>query len=492
MSPTATVYAGFGPGPTEVFLVRALVVGGGGREHAIALELHRAEAEVVAATPNANPGIERLSMATLRTDLLDTSPIVEFALQQRVQLAVIGPEAPLANGLADALRAAEIPVVGPDRAAARIEWSKRFCRELLAKQGVPGNPKFQSVTNLSELKSAVANFTGPFVVKPSGLTAGKGVWVQGSDFQTAVEGEAYAERLLASPSGRDGLLIEEKLEGEEFSQMAFVTDSGIYPMPAVQDYKRALEGNQGGNTGGMGSYSQRDHMLPFLSADQRDRALDILRQSVAALRAEGLAYRGILYGGFMLTTEGPKLLEFNARFGDPEALNVLSLYEPGDFAELMLGVATGRVDPDYVRFRLRATVAKYVVPVGYGSQPQAGALIELDEPSIEDMGVRLCFGSVEAAGAGRVKLTSSRGVALVGEASAIYEAHRRVESALAFVKGSYYVRHDLGSKADVATKVDHMRKLFSPNAKPSPLPLSVAAPDAAPESHGTATQILTE
>jgi phosphoribosylamine--glycine ligase len=472
--------------------VRALVVGGGGREHAIALELHRAEVGVVAAMANANPGIERISSATLRADLFDNSPIVEFAIQQRVQLAVIGPEAPLANGLADALRSASVPVVGPDRATARIEWSKRFCRELLEKRGVPGNPMFRSVTDLSELKRAVADFTGPFVVKPSGLTAGKGVWVQGSDFQTAAEGEAYAERLLASPSGRDGLLLEEKLEGEEFSQMAFVTDSGIYPMPAVQDYKRALEGNKGGNTGGMGAYSQRDHLLPFLSAEERDRALDILRQAVAALRAEGLAYRGILYGGFMLTTDGPKLLEFNARFGDPEGLNALLLYEPGDFGELMLGVATGHVDPEYVRFRLRATVAKYVVPIGYGSQPQSGAILELDEPSIEDAGVRLYFGSVEAAGAGRVKLSSSRGIALVGEASAIHEAHRRVESALAFVKGSYYVRHDLGSKEDVAARMEHMRNVFSPSAKPSPLPLSVAAPDAPPASHGTPTQILTE
>ncbi|HLY77056.1 MAG TPA: phosphoribosylamine--glycine ligase, partial [Thermoplasmata archaeon] len=168
--------------------MRALVVGGGGREHAIALELHRAEAHLVAAAPNANPGIDRLSGATLRADLLDNSPVVEFALQQRVEVAVVGPEAPLANGLADALRGAGIPVVGPDRAAARIEWSKRFCRELLARHGVPGGPRFQSVTDLSELKAAFANFPGPLVVKPSGLTAGKGVWVQGTDFQTPGEG----------------------------------------------------------------------------------------------------------------------------------------------------------------------------------------------------------------------------------------------------------------------------------------------------------------
>ncbi|MCI4347168.1 MAG: phosphoribosylamine--glycine ligase [Thermoplasmata archaeon] len=472
--------------------MRALVVGGGGREHALATELHRAEAEVVAASPNANPGIERLALESLRSELLDPGPIVDFARHQRVDLAVIGPEAPLAAGLADALRAAEIPVVGPDRAAARIEWSKRFCRELMAKHGVPGLPKFQSVMDLSGLNTALANLPGPFVVKPSGLTSGKGVWVQGSDFQTPDEGAAYARALLAQPAGRDGLLLEEKLVGEEFSLMAFVTDSGLYPMPAVQDYKRALEGNQGGNTGGMGSYSQRDQLLPFLSTEQRDRALEILRKSVAALRAEGLAYRGVLYGGFMLTPSGPQLIEFNARFGDPEALNVLSIYESGDFGELMLGVATGRVDPNLVGFRQRATVVKYLVPVGYGSQPQPGATLELDETSIDELGVRIYFGAAEAAGAGRVKLTSSRGVALVGEASAIHEAHRRVESALAFVKGSYYVRHDIGSPEDVGARVERMRQLIAPGAKSSPLPLSVAAADAAPKSHGDATQVLTE
>jgi phosphoribosylamine--glycine ligase len=472
--------------------VRALVVGGGGREHAIAAELHRAEMEVVAAKPAANPGIDRLAVESLRSDLQDPVPIVQFARRHRVDLAIIGPEAPLASGVADALRAVEIPVVGPDRAAARIESSKRFCRELMARHGIPGAPTFRSVTSLADLPAALAAFSGPFVVKPSGLTAGKGVWVQGSDFQTVEEGVAYARSLLASPAGRDGLLLEEKLEGEEFSQMAFVTDSGIYPMPAVQDYKRALEGDQGGNTGGMGSYSQRDHLLPFLSAEARDRAVDILRQTVAALRAEGHAYRGILYGGFMLTRDGPRLIEFNARFGDPEALNVLALYEPGDFGALMMGVATGRVDPTHVNFRLRATVVQYLVAPGYGSHPQSGVTIDLDESSIAEAGARLYFGSVEPAGVvGRVTLSSSRGVAVVGEASAIHEAHRRVAAALAFARGSYYVRRDIGSPPDIKARVEHMRRLLAPDAQPSPLPLSVASAGAPPESHGTATQVLT-
>ena len=219
--------------------------------------------------------------------------------------------------------------------------------------------------------------------------------------------------------------------------MAFVTDSGVYPMPAVQDFKRALEGDRGGNTGGMGSYSQRDHLLPFLSAADRDRAIAIIEKTAAALRTEGLSYRGILYGGFMLTANGPKLLEFNARFGDPEGVNALTLYEEGDFADLLYGVASGKVDPNLVQFRRRATVVKYIVPPGYGDRSRPGGLVTVDAGAIEAAGVHLLYGSVDAAGPATVRLGTSRGLALVGEASAIHEAGTRVEAALAFVQGEY-------------------------------------------------------
>ena len=231
-----------------------------------------------------------------------------------------------------------------------------FCRELLGRHGIAASPKVATPTTVDEVERAIAELGVPFVVKPDGLTAGKGVWVQGSDFTEPKEGAVYAKSLLLQ-GGR--VLLEEKLDGEEFSQMAFVTDSGIYPMPAVQDFKRALEGNRGGNTGGMGSYSQRDHLLPFLSASDRDAAIEIVRRTVDALRAEGISYRGVLYGGFMLTARGPVLVEYNARFGDPEGINAMTLYEEGNFAELLEGVARGRVDPNLVQYRLRSTVVKY-------------------------------------------------------------------------------------------------------------------------------------
>ncbi|MGP8078302.1 MAG: phosphoribosylamine--glycine ligase [Thermoplasmata archaeon] len=458
--------------------MRWLVVGGGAREHAIATALARAGAEIAVASRNANPGLDRLAGSSSRVDPTEAARVVEFARVARVDAAVIGPEAPLANGVADALRAAEIPTVGPNRDAARLESSKAFCRDLLTRHGVPGQPRFVAATTAEEVDRAVAGFSGPFVVKPDALSAGKGVWVQGADFADPKEAATYARSLL--PGGR--VVLEERLVGEEFSLMAFVTDSGIYPMPLVQDFKRALEGDRGGNTGGMGSYSQRDHLLPFLSSTDRDGAVEILRRSVQALRAEGLAFRGILYGGFMQTVGGPKLLEWNVRFGDPEGMNALTLYEPGDFAALLLGVALGRVDSNLLQFRQRATVVKYLVPPGYGSRAQPGGLLTLDAEAIRAEGVQLYYGSVEDAGPATVRLGTSRGVALVGEASAIYEAGARVEAALRHVRGEFYLRHDIGTKEDLARRTQHMRELLVPGAKASPLPLSVAAPDAPPSS----------
>ncbi|MGA8542174.1 MAG: phosphoribosylamine--glycine ligase [Thermoplasmata archaeon] len=467
--------------------MRFLVVGGGAREHAIAATLERAGAEILAASTNANPGIDRIAVAALRVDPNDGPRVVAFARQERAAVAVIGPEAPLAAGVADALRAAEIPTVGPSRDGARLETSKLYTREFLARHGIDASPKVIGAATVDEVDRAVAEIGGAFVVKPDGLTAGKGVWVQGADFAEPKEGATYAKSLLLQ-GGQ--VLIEEKLEGEEFSQMAFVTDSGIYPMPAVQDFKRALEGDRGRNTGGMGSYSQRDHLLPFLPKADRDAAVDILKRTAEGLRADGVSYRGILYGGFMLTARGPRLVEYNARLGDPEGINALTLYEEGNFAEFLHGVATGRVDPNLVRFRLRSTVVKYLVPPGYGDRPKPGGMLELDTTAIEDEGVHVFYGSVEAAGPGAVRLGSSRGVALVGEASAIHEAGTRVEAALRHVRGEYYVRHDIGTKEDLSRRVEHVRQLVSPGAKSSPLPLSVAPAASPPSSAGTADQLI--
>ena len=469
--------------------MRVLVAGGGAREHAIAAALATAEAKLVVVAPNVNPGLAALAETYERLDPTDPPPVVACAQRCRVDYAVIGPEAPLAAGLADALRIAGIPVVGPDRNGARIESSKRFCRELLDSHQVPGAPRHLLATTPEEVDARVQEIGGAFVIKPVGLTSGKGVAVQGSDFPGPAEGAAWAKEILATPAGKSGVLIEEKLEGEEFSLMAFVTDSGVYPMPLVQDFKRAGTGDSGPNTGGMGAYTQRDHLLPFVSRADRDAALDVLTKTVAALKDVGIAYRGILYGGFMETAAGPKLLEFNARFGDPESINVLSLYEPGDFDALLHGVATGHVDPSLVQFRLRASVSRYLVPNGYPNAA-GGAEVDVDDVAITELGVRIRYGAVDAVRPGRVRFGTSRGLALVGEASAIHEAGTRVDAALAFVRGPFDVRRDIGTKEDLAKRTEHVRMLKVPGAKSSPLPLSVAAPDAPPSSSAPSEMLL--
>jgi phosphoribosylamine--glycine ligase len=439
---------------------RTLVVGAGAREHALAAALHRSEAPLVVAGPWTNPGLRELATAYLTTPAEEADRIVAFAKEQRTELAVLGPEAAIAAGVADALRAAGIATVGPGREAGRIESSKAYARGLMAKFGIPGLPAFQKVTDPAEVARAAETLPGPFVVKPSGLSGGKGVWVQGADFASAEEGIAYAKSLLSERGKGSAVVLEEKLEGEEFSLLAFVDGTSVYPMPAVQDYKRALEGNQGGNTGGMGSYSSRDQLLPFLSRTEYDEATEILRKVVEALRKEGQEYRGIIFGGFMLTADGLKVLEFNSRFGDPEALNVLTLYEGTDFADLLFQVARGRIDPAHVEFRPRATVVKYLVPQGYGATPKPGATLTLDRKAIADLAVSIYYGNVTAGKAPHeIVLGSSRGVALVGESSAIKDAEARVSQAIAHVKGDFYVRRDIATAADLKAHVDHLRAL---------------------------------
>ena len=251
-------------GLRAVTRMRWLLVGGGAREHAIAAPLVRAGAEVVVASPNANPGLERLARSSARVEPIDTERIVAVrAKGARGRRRHRPGGAPRERGRRRASGPPTFPPWGPG--APRPRSNPRSCSagSFSARHGVPGRPGSSPRPRPRRSTAPSWSSARPWVVKPSGLTAGKGVWVQGTDFAEPKEGAIYAKTLLVQG---DRVLLEEKLEGEEFSLMAFVTDSGVYPMPAVQDFKRALEGDTGGNTGGMGSYSQRDHLLPFLSA----------------------------------------------------------------------------------------------------------------------------------------------------------------------------------------------------------------------------------
>ena len=289
---------------------RVLLVGGGGREHAIARAIAHSHHDVhlYACASNRNPGIGSIVSGYADLDGSDGDAVVEYATDIGATLAIVGPEAPLAAGVVDALEAAGVYAFGPRQAEARIETDKAWSRQFMADHDIPGCPVFETFDDADAACAFIDNHPGDVAVKPAGLTGGKGVRVTGDQISKA-EAKAYVRE-----ADYDQWVVEERLVGEEVTVQAFVANGSVRPTPAVQDHKRAFEGDEGPNTGGMGSYSDAGHTLPFMTEDEYETAVDVLEAVVAALPE----YRGILYGQFMLTAEGPKVVEFNARFGDPE------------------------------------------------------------------------------------------------------------------------------------------------------------------------------
>lgn len=427
---------------------RILLVGGGAREHAIGEALcRRQKVNLSVVSHNYNPGLARLACQFERYKETDVESIIRFAQHHRVNLAVIGLEDSLDVGLPDALADIGIPTVGPCRDAARVETSKLFARDLMRRHDIPGQVEYHHFTDVSSLRKFLLSASHDYALKPVGLTAGKGVKVMGEHFGSVEGAIAYGEKVIQEEiGGTSGLIVEERLIGEEFTLQAFIDGETVLPMPLVQDFKRALEGDMGPNTGGMGSYSEPDGLLPFVTRKESDDALEILRLVLLALRTEGMRYEGILYGQFMVTARGIRLIEMNARFGDPEAVNVLPLLE-SDFVDVCRAIVGGTLRNIDLRFARKATVCKYVTPPDYGIEPKVGVPIKLDIPKIQSLGVRLFFAKVDQDQKEDVFLTtSSRSIALVGIGDSVEEAEALVEQATSYVSGNYYIRHDIAKK----------------------------------------------
>lgn len=439
--------------------MKVLTVGGGGRELAAVEALHRAGSEIYSVMKNANPGIIDRSEDHLLCDEKDVDRIVSYAVEKGAELAFIGPEAPLGVGIVDALEAAGIRCASPTRAAARIETSKSFMRELVRKHGIEGNLGYASFDNAADAEAYLKGIDHEIVVKPVGLTGGKGVKVQGEHLHSFEETMDYIREIFDENIGGAGVILEERAVGEEFTQMVFSDGRRIVPMPLVQDHKRAYEGDVGPNTGGMGSYTDSDHLLPFVTAEERDSAVAIVQSIVDALADEGCPYRGVMYGQFMLTVDGPKIIEINARFGDPEAMNVLTILD-SDFEDLCWRMATGTLDAD-AGFANKATVCKYVVPKGYGVKSEAGHEITVDEEAVRRCGAVAYYANVDMKD-GVLVTGTSRSIGVVGVGDTIEEAEASCEKALEYVRcDAIFVRHDIGTRALVQRRVDHMRDLRS-------------------------------
>ena len=426
-----------------------LLVGGGGREHAIAHAVADGDATLYACASNTNPGIRKLAEGYENLDETDTDAVVDYAESVDATLAVIGPESALQAGVADALDEAGIYAFGPQAEQARIETDKAFQREFMQAEGIPGCPAFETFDSADAAAEYILDIDHDVAVKPRGLTGGKGVRVTG-DQVTHEEAVEYVRE-----SGHEEWVVEERLVGEEFTVQAFVANGSVRVSPAVQDHKRAYEGDEGPNTGGMGSYSDARFELPFMSGEEYDAAVDVIEATVEALDG----YKGILYGQFMLTSEGPKVVEFNARFGDPEAMNTLPVLE-SDFVSMLATARDGEPLPE-LTFAAQATVCKYAVPEGYPTDPVAGAEVRIDEAGAEAVGARLFYASVDARADG-VFTTTSRSFAVVGVADSIREAEELAEAALAEAgEEGLRVRHDIGTADLLQRRVDHMREIRS-------------------------------
>ncbi len=427
--------------------MKYLVVGGGGREHAITAALARErETHLAAVMATKNPGIASIADVLLLARETAVERVVGFAVDQKVDLVLIGPEAPLEAGLVDALAGAGIPAFGPTRGAARIETDKAYARGLMARHGIAGCPDYQGFSDAEEAVRYIRDHPGDLAVKPVGLTGGKGVRVMGE--QVDREGACAYARELGGP-----IVVEERLVGEEFTLQAFVDGTHLVPMPLVQDHKRAFEGDRGPNTGGMGSYSMADHGLPFVERADYDAALAIMDAVVQAMAAEGTPFIGVLYGQFMNTAAGPMVIEFNARFGDPEAMNVLTLLS-SDLGAIAWRCVDGTLGASAVSFRPEATVCKYLVPEGYPDAPGPSAPIDPGAPRA----ARLYYANVEECD-GRLWTQRSRTLAFVGTGPTLEEAEAVAEAAAAGVTGPVRYRRDIGTRSLLEQRCAHMRSI---------------------------------
>ena len=347
--------------------MNVLVLGSGGREHALAWAIAKSPRLDSLFVAPGNGGTATIAK-NVPLDMNDTDAVIGFARSENIDLVVVGPEAPLVAGVADAIRAAGIAVFGPGAQGARLEGSKSFSKEFMLAHGLP-TARYKKCTSQDEAMDYLHEVGAPIVVKADGLAAGKGV-VVAEDME---EAEEAVRDCFAGDFGEAGsvVVIEEMLEGPECSMLAFLSEGKALAMPCAQDHKRAFDGDLGPNTGGMGVYSPVPCVTPELEAAMQE----IMQNAAAATAKEfGDAYTGVLYGGFMLTAEGPKLLEFNARFGDPETQVIMPRLE-SDALEAFYMVATGKLDALDLRWTDQVAVCVVLASDGYPGSYEKGKVI---------------------------------------------------------------------------------------------------------------------
>ncbi|MFX0173997.1 MAG: phosphoribosylamine--glycine ligase [Candidatus Hodarchaeota archaeon] len=433
---------------------RILLVGNGAREHAIAESLViRDNVELFAFMSRVNPGIKKISSRYEIGDLSDNNRIVDFARKIKTDFAIIGPENPLENGIVEALERIGVNSASPNRKMSKLEWSKAYTRNIMKKNKIKAYPEFHvfsskngSIENIiRDVKKILKDWNNEVAIKPDYLTGGKGVKVWGDHFNYTDEVLTYVESVLST--GNKKVIIEEKLfkpenlQNSEFTLQTFVSGTNIVNMPLVQDYKRAYDNDKGPNTGSMGSYSCANHRLPFLSNNDYDFAIDVMKKTVEATGG----YKGVLYGQFMLTNNGVKLIEFNSRFGDPEALNVLPLLTD-NLANCCKEIIEGKLKQK--SWNEKATVCVYLTPKGYPTRPEENKEIFVNTDKILKHGCKIYYASVGEASENSVLTTKSRAIGILGIGDSINEARELAYHAVNDVSGDLHYRLDIAKRIE--------------------------------------------
>ena len=428
-----------------------LIVGAGAREGVFALNLMK-DTTLFAVISHANPTIvdcvEKSGGKYLVANASDAEIVSEFALRHQVDYAFVSADDPLSKGVVDALLAKDIRAVGGTKAATRIEWDKVYSIDLVKRVCPEYVPFYKVVSDGDDISKCIDEFKNKgleVVVKPQGLTGGKGVKVMPEHLPDYSDAITYTSELLEAKSSEKVLLVE-KLNGIEFTIMGLTDGKTVVLSPASYDYPFRLEDDKGPGTGGMGCFTANEKKLPFMTDEDLRDCKHIMQTVVNEMTGNNLLFNGVINGGFFKTKEGIKFMEFNGRFGDPEALNVLTVLKT-PFSKLLKDIWHKRLKEETVEFLAKASVVKYLVAEEYPMSSAEVIDFRVDVNSIEKMGVDIFYASCVQTGANQYQtLKKSRVVALGAVADKIEQASDVVNEAISYVKGDLHYRRDIGSK----------------------------------------------